>query len=88
MAFDGEVAPSRTAATWSPMGISTPCAAASSSSGRAVFTPSATMRISAMISSRERPRPSCSPTIRFRLSVLVQVATRSPTPAKPAMVMR
>ena len=61
---------------------------ASSSSGRAVFTPSATMRISAMISSRERPRPSCSPTIRFRLSELVHVATRSPTPASPAMVMR
>ena len=88
MASAGEVLPSSTAATCSPMGISTPWAAASSSNGRAVFTPSATMRMSAMMSSRERPRPSCSPTIRFRLRVLVQVATRSPTPARPAMVMR
>ena len=75
--------PSRTSATCWPMGISTPWAAPA----RAADGPSS------------RPRPPCacrqdlvegaapgrqSPTIRFRLSGLVQVATRSPTPAKPA----
>ena len=52
-----------------------------------VFTPSATMFISAMISSSERPRPSSKPTYRFRLFSLVHVATRSPIPARPAKVI-
>ena len=48
-------------ATCSPMGISTPWAAASSRRGRADFTPSATMRMSARISSRDGPGRAAPP---------------------------
>ena len=51
-----------------------------------VFTPSATMFMSAMISSMDLPLPSCSPTWRLRLCGLMQVAMRSPMPARPAKV--
>ncbi len=52
----------------------------------AVFTPSATMFISATISSIFRPWPSCSPTCRLRLWLDMHVAMRSPMPASPAKV--
>ena len=63
-----------------------PWRSASSSTTRVVFTPSATMCISAVISSIVRPRPSCSPTWRLRLCGLMQVAIRSPMPARPEKV--
>ena len=44
------------------------------------------MCISAMISSIVRPWPSCSPTWRLRLCGLMQVAIRSPMPARPEKV--
>ncbi len=53
----------------------------------AVLTPSATMFMEAMISSMVRPLPSSSPTWRLRLWVEMQVATRSPMPARPEKVM-
>ena len=54
-----------------------------------VSTPSATMPcIPAMISSSLRPLPSSTPTVRLRESPPVQVSTRSPRPASPAIVSR
>ena len=50
-------------------------------------TPSATMFICSTISSSGRPRPSSKPTLRLRLFGLVHVATRSPSPARPANVI-
>ena len=79
--------PSSRSATCSAMGISTSYEAARSTTGPLVSTPSATMRISAITSARERPRPNASPSVRLRLFGLVQVATRSPTPANPPKVV-
>ena len=44
------------------------------------------MCIPPTISSRDLPWPSATPTVRLRLRGLAQVATRSPTPAKPPNV--
>src|SRR6267143_631111 len=52
----------------------------------AVRTPSATCVIPARMSRRLWPRPSPSPTARFRESSPVQVSTRSPIPASPLSV--
>ena len=46
-------------------------------------TPSATIFMPARMSASRRPRASSMPTCRLRLSVPVQVSTRSPRPLKP-----
>ena len=70
------------------MGISTPARRASSRAAAQVFTPSAIILVVARIFSIARPRPSSTPTARFRLSAPLQVRTRSPMPASPAKVSR
>ena len=50
------------------------------------FTPSATLSMDSCISTQDRPLASCSPTKRFLLRALEQVATTSPRPANPANV--
>ena len=55
---------------------------------RSSCTPSATIFMPATTSARRRPRASSMPTWRLRLSVPVQVSTRSPSPLSPAGVSR
>ena len=57
-----DTSPSSTATTCSAIGISTPTLSASATTVRAVLTPSATIFISATMSSSLRPRPSSWPT--------------------------
>ena len=75
-----------TPTTTSVMGISTPSAVASSSTGPADLAPSATWVVTAATSATGMPRPIISPNVRFRDSGELQVATRSPSPARPAKV--
>src|SRR5437762_14137112 len=75
-----------TPATTSVIGISTPWARASSSTGPADFTPSVTCDALAAASASGMPRPRFSPKVRLRDSGELQVATRSPIPARPASV--
>src|SRR5712692_7595383 len=73
----------------SAMGISTLNFCASPMAALVVCTPSATMPcMPAMISGSLRPFPSSTPTVRLRERPPVQVSTRSPIPARPAMVSR
>ena len=82
----GEQRPSTMAWTCSAMGISTPWARANPTNGPALLMPSATMCMPPTMSSSDCPCPSANPTVRFRLCGLAQVATRSPTPARPPNV--
>ncbi len=68
------------------MGISIPSRRASSRVARVVSTPSATIRMEERTSSRVRPFPSSTPTVRFRLRSPVHVRIRSPIPDSPASV--
>ena len=72
------------ASTCSAIGISTPWARASPTSGPALLTPSATMCMPPTISSSDCPWPSAKPTVRFRLCGLAHVATRSPDAGQAA----
>src|SRR6267378_4653512 len=74
--------------TCSVIGSSRPRERPRSRAARAVCTPSATITISASVRSSVAPRPSASPTWRFRLCRLVAVAIRSPMPASPKNVSR
>ena len=60
---------------------------ASSSSDEHDFTPSATCRVEAVISSVVMPCPSFSPNVRLRDNGDEHVATRSPSPARPISVI-
>ena len=65
------------------MGTSTPCARASSSTLPAARAPSTTVWVRASNAASVSPRASASPKVRFREWRDVQVATRSPMPARP-----
>src|SRR3954449_3962719 len=69
------------------MGTSTPWARARSRTERQLLTPSAVCRVLCATCSTDMPRPSFSPNVLFRDSGELQVATRSPSPARPANVV-
>src|SRR5688572_19552222 len=73
--------------TVSTIGMSTSSRAARSRARCAVATPSATVSWPTSASSSDLPFPSSTPTARVRLSDPVQVRTRSPSPASPAIVL-
>ncbi len=75
-----------TLTTCSVIGMSTSCLRARSRIERHDFTPSAVCCLRARMSSSVSPRPSRSPNVRLRESGEVQVATRSPSPARPLKV--
>ena len=82
--WNGSISPLTTLSIIVQIGRSSRWRPASSRATVAVLTPSATMCISARMSSSRRPFPNCSPTRRLRLCGLMQVAIRSPIPARPA----
>jgi drug/metabolite transporter (DMT)-like permease len=75
-----------TARTFSAIGISTSCVAASSSAPVTVVTPSATPVSLVAASGQGTPEAINSPARRLRDSGDMHVAIRSPTPASPANV--
>src|SRR5260370_3380551 len=77
-----------TAAAGAGIGISTPRAGAGSSTGPHDATPSAVWLITAAAAATDMPRPRFSPNVLLRDSGELQVATRSPIPARPAHVCR
>jgi hypothetical protein len=75
-----------TAATCSMIGTSTPWSFASCSTESQDLTPSAVWRVTATTSATLIPRPRFTPKVRLRESGDMHVATRSPSPARPAKV--
>src|SRR6185312_7504996 len=80
------ISPSRTATTASVIGMSTPSLVARSNTARPDLMPSAVWVICTDTSSSVSPSPSRRPAVWLRDSGDEQVATRSPSPASPAMV--